>query len=64
MRLPGVKGIFLTKYYMYPQDLFTDSFYVNRKTLIDEKLTMLENLEEDILLTIMKETWESRPECE
>ncbi|CAH2042272.1 unnamed protein product, partial [Iphiclides podalirius] len=64
MRLPGVRGIFLTKFSMYPQDMFTDSFYVNRKTLIDERLATIENMEEDELVKTMKETWDSRPESE
>ncbi|CAK1584420.1 unnamed protein product [Parnassius mnemosyne] len=64
MRLPGIRGIFLTYYQIFPLDLFTESFYVNRKTLIDERLAMIRNSQKDNLLKKMQETWDSRPESE
>ncbi|CAG5048889.1 unnamed protein product [Parnassius apollo] len=64
MRLPGIRGIFLTYYQMFPLDLFTESFYVNRKTLIDERLATIQNSENNNLLKKMQETWDTRPESE
>ncbi|XP_068620369.1 fanconi-associated nuclease 1-like [Battus philenor] len=62
--IPGVRGIFLSLYQMYPLDLLTDSFYMNRKTLIDDRLQFIRSSRENELLNIMEKTWNSRPESE
>ncbi|XP_013163050.1 PREDICTED: fanconi-associated nuclease 1-like isoform X1 [Papilio xuthus] len=64
VRLPGVRGVFLSQLQMFPQDLFTDSFYVNRKALIDDRLREISNATESELLTWIQETWDARPEGE
>ncbi|XP_050674723.1 fanconi-associated nuclease 1-like [Leptidea sinapis] len=62
--LRGVRGIFLTYYQNYPLDLFCDSFYTNRKCLIDDRLKEIEQAREDEIIAMMKRVWDSRPEYE
>ncbi|CAK1550676.1 unnamed protein product [Leptosia nina] len=62
--LRSVRGIFLTRFQKYPLDMFTESFYANRRYLIDDRLTHIEQTGVDDLVASMKSTWDSRPECE
>ncbi|XP_013187782.2 fanconi-associated nuclease 1 isoform X2 [Amyelois transitella] len=60
----GTVGIFLTRYQMFPLDLFTESFYTNRQTLIEERLAWIEACTTDEMVDTMSEKWNSRDECE
>ncbi|XP_026321004.1 fanconi-associated nuclease 1-like [Hyposmocoma kahamanoa] len=61
---PNAQGVFITYYQMYPLDMFTESFYENRKTRIDEWLDALAKASTDKVLKIMHDTWDNRPKCE
>ncbi|XP_052743686.1 fanconi-associated nuclease 1 [Bicyclus anynana] len=61
LRLPG---LFLTRYQSHPLDLYTDSFYSNRKPMIDARLQEIEECTEENLVARMQATWESRPESD
>ncbi|CAH0724354.1 unnamed protein product, partial [Brenthis ino] len=63
-KLRGVSGIFLSYYQMFPLDMFTESFYSNRKTLIEARLKEIESFSVEQLLAEMKFVWDSRPEHE
>ncbi|KAM3963239.1 fanconi-associated nuclease 1 [Aphomia sociella] len=60
----GVIGIFLSRFQLYPLDMFTESFYINRKTLIDERLAVIKRSTTEEMIEMMHRTWSSRPECE
>ncbi|XP_059054892.1 fanconi-associated nuclease 1-like [Achroia grisella] len=60
----GVVGIFLSRFQMYPLDMFCESFYINRKTMIDERLAMIKKGTTEDMLGIMNRNWDSRPEGE
>ncbi|KAJ0174196.1 hypothetical protein K1T71_010342 [Dendrolimus kikuchii] len=64
MKLRGYSGIFLTAYQMYPLDMFCSSFYENRKAIIEERLSWIENSTTDVLREEMRKVWDSRPESE
>ncbi|KAJ8717812.1 hypothetical protein PYW07_005742 [Mythimna separata] len=59
-----VPGIFLSHYQRYPLDMFSESFYLNRRTVIEDRLLFIQECTEDMLLAIMKSNWDERPECE
>uniref|UniRef100_A0A2A4KAH8 Fanconi-associated nuclease n=1 Tax=Heliothis virescens TaxID=7102 RepID=A0A2A4KAH8_HELVI len=60
----GVSGIFLNHYQQYPLDMFCDSFYMTRKTLIDERLAFIQQCTEGQLLEFMQKQWEERPQSQ
>ncbi|XP_026763167.2 fanconi-associated nuclease 1-like isoform X2 [Galleria mellonella] len=60
----GVVGIFLSRFQMYPLDMFSDSFYMNRKALIDKRLELIKHSTTEDMLNLMNCTWDSRPEGE
>ncbi|XP_032519813.2 fanconi-associated nuclease 1-like [Danaus plexippus] len=62
--IQGLRGIFLSHYQVFPLDMFTDSFYRNRKTLIDEKLKEIKESTIEDLIEKMESVWNSRPENE
>ncbi|XP_045522805.1 fanconi-associated nuclease 1-like [Pieris brassicae] len=62
--LRGVRGIFITPYQKYPLDLFTESFYLNRQCLIEDRLNNMEKASVEDLIPSMKKVWDTRPECE
>ncbi|KAG7210360.1 hypothetical protein KM043_011895 [Ampulex compressa] len=49
-----VPGAFVTMYQDAPQDLYTESFYENRKEQIDMKLQILHNLDPETLSNMME----------
>ncbi|XP_004933488.2 fanconi-associated nuclease 1 [Bombyx mori] len=57
-------GIFLSRYQRYPLDLYCDSFYTNRKSEIDERLSSLAAGSAEDMLEAMRRVWDSRPEGE
>ncbi|KAJ8717169.1 hypothetical protein PYW08_005568 [Mythimna loreyi] len=59
-----VTGIFLSYYQRYPLDMFSNSFYLNRKTVIEERLLFIQECTEAMMLAIMKSNWDQRPESE
>ncbi|XP_073953597.1 fanconi-associated nuclease 1-like isoform X2 [Choristoneura fumiferana] len=60
----GVRGIFLSHFQVYPLDLFSESFYVNRQTIIDDRLSLIEESSEMEVLKMMEDVWNKRPEHE
>lgn len=60
--LHGVCGIFLSYYQSYPLDMFCESFYTNRKSLIEERLREIEESPIEETLSKMEAVWKSRPE--
>lgn len=58
----GVVGIFLCRYQLHPLDMYDENFYVNRKTLIDDRLLKIEAMTSEELVEIMEQKWEERPE--
>lgn len=62
--IQGLRGIFLSHYQVFPLDMFTDSFYRNRKTLIDEKLKEIKESTIEDLIEKMESVWNSRPESQ
>ncbi|XP_072942888.1 fanconi-associated nuclease 1-like [Epargyreus clarus] len=62
--LRGVRGVYLTHYQVYPLDMFLDSFYTNRKVLIEERLKEIEQSSTEDIVQRVCDTWESRPETE
>ncbi|CAD1470795.1 unnamed protein product, partial [Heterotrigona itama] len=50
-----VPGAFSTPYEEAPNDLFTTEFYTNRKEGIDKKLQFLDNLNSELLSSLMEE---------
>lgn len=60
----GITGIFLSYYQRHPLDMYSENFYVNRKTLIDDRLIFIEECTEDLIIDMMQSRWEERPESE
>jgi hypothetical protein len=42
-------------------DLFSESFYINRKESIDKRIEQLKTMPIEKMLDMMEETWSSRP---
>ncbi|KAH9643673.1 hypothetical protein HF086_006149 [Spodoptera exigua] len=59
---PGLTGIFMSHYQRYPLDMFSNNFYINRKTLVDERLSFIENCTDELLVEFLKRQWDERPE--
>ncbi|CAB3228938.1 unnamed protein product [Arctia plantaginis] len=60
----GIPGIFMSHYQRYPLDLYSGSFYSNRKAAIDERLQFIEESTDEEVLVMMQNRWEERPEYE
>ncbi|CAH0695805.1 unnamed protein product [Spodoptera exigua] len=59
---PGLTGIFMSHYQRYPLDMFSNNFYINRKTLVDERLSFIEECTDECLVEFLKRQWDERPE--
>lgn len=57
-----IPGIFMSHFQQHPLDMFSESFYLNRKTLIDERLKFIKECSEDKMLALMKHIWDECPE--
>lgn len=58
----GLTGIFMNHYQRYPLDMFSNHFYTNRKTLIDERLTFIQECNDEQLVAFLQTQWDKRPE--
>ncbi|KAL4714963.1 hypothetical protein ACJJTC_003114 [Scirpophaga incertulas] len=57
-------GLFLSRFQEYPLDMFSQSFYTNRKEDIETKINKLKSMSMDDILCMMNDVWRSRPKHE
>ncbi|XP_064421929.1 fanconi-associated nuclease 1 isoform X2 [Latimeria chalumnae] len=58
--LDGIPDVFRNPYQAYPLDLYTDSFYENRKDAIESRLQLLQDASNEILKEKIAEIWSTQ----
>ncbi|CAB3259593.1 unnamed protein product [Arctia plantaginis] len=54
----AIGGIFLSHYQQYPLDMLCENFYINRKAIIDEFLTIIQNSTENQIMKMIKDWYD------
>ncbi|XP_066448586.1 fanconi-associated nuclease 1 isoform X2 [Eleutherodactylus coqui] len=55
--MEGIPDVFRNSYQAFPLDLYTDSFYENRKDAIEDRLRLLQDSPTEVLQDMMAEVW-------
>ncbi|KAM3924447.1 fanconi-associated nuclease 1 [Leptodactylus fuscus] len=55
--MEGIPDVFRNSYQAFPLDLYTDSFYKNRKDAIENRLQLLEDSPTEVLHDMMADVW-------
>lgn len=55
--MEGIPDVFRNSYQAFPLDLYTDSFYENRKDAIENRLQLLQDSPPEILHDMMADVW-------
>ncbi|XP_073442989.1 fanconi-associated nuclease 1 [Dendrobates tinctorius] len=55
--MEGIPNVFRNSYQAFPLDLYTDSFYENRKDAIENRLQLLQDSPTEILHDMMADVW-------
>ncbi|XP_063782315.1 fanconi-associated nuclease 1 isoform X2 [Pseudophryne corroboree] len=55
--MEGITDVFRNSYQSFPLDLYTDSFYENRKEAIEDRLRLLQESPPEILHELMANVW-------
>nr|XP_033776666.1 fanconi-associated nuclease 1 isoform X2 [Geotrypetes seraphini] len=58
--MDGVPDVFRNSYQVFPLDLYTDSFFDNRRTAIESRLQLLHEASSETLAQLLAEVWDAQ----
>lgn len=58
--MDGIPDVFRNAYQAFPLDLYTDSFYENRKAAIEERMKLLQEASSEVLQQLVADVWTSQ----
>lgn len=58
--MAGIPDVFRNAYQAFPLDLYTDTFYENRRAAIEERLKLLQEASPEVLQQLVADVWSSQ----